>query len=114
MPAKKKATQKTRTIVQRPPRKQKEIAGLERVVDIELSDAAEELHSIRTDRIALSQKEHEAAAWLVELMKKKNVDTYIDEDLELRATLRAGADKVSVRKLKVKDEAPALDADAAE
>ncbi len=90
-------------------KRQTEIPGTERQVDEELSDAAERLHSIRTDRMELQTKEAGAQAELLELMRQRKMESYIDEDLELKVTVRHGEDKISVTKLKT-PKAPA-DAD---
>ncbi len=82
---------------------QAEIPGTERAVDEDVSDAAEALHRIRTERMDLTQKESVAAGELIAVMREKGLETYVDEDLEIKVTLRQGRDKVSVTRLKTED-----------
>lgn len=86
------------------PRKQTEIPGTERQYDEEVSDAASALHKIRTQRMKLTAKESEAAEKLLELLRARKLDSYVDDDNELRVTLRPGKDRVSVTKIKDEDE----------
>lgn len=81
-------------------KKQTEIPGTERVVDEAVSDAAERLHSIRVKRIKLQADESEAEAELLTAMQERKMEKYIDEDLELVATVKHGEVKVSVTKLR--------------
>lgn len=86
------------------PRKQTEIPGTEQAYDEELSDAASALHKIRTARMKLTAKESEAAEKLLDLMREKKVESYVDDDNELRVRLKPGKDRVSVTKIKEEDE----------
>lgn len=81
-------------------KKQTEIPGTERVVDEAVSDAAEALHLVRNQRMKLSEQESEAAETLLTVMREKGLESYVDEDLELRVIIKHGADKVSVTKIK--------------
>ncbi|MEM9194319.1 MAG: hypothetical protein AAGF12_34400 [Myxococcota bacterium] len=95
-------------------RKQTEVPGTERQIDTEISDAAERLHKVRTARMKLTDKETAAAEDLIEVLERKGVEEYVDEDLELKVTLRKGKDRVSVTKLKDPPARVAPEADAAE
>ena len=81
-------------------RKQKEIPGTERKRDEEIATAAEDLHEVRTERMQLTTKETAAAQRLVEIMERKGVETYVDEELQIKVTLKFGGTKVSVQKIK--------------
>lgn len=91
-----------------PKRRQTEIPGTERPRDDELSDAADALHKVRKSRMKLTQKETEAADKLLDLMRSKKLTEYVDEDLELRVTIKEGKTRVSVTGLK-DDEAEAAE-----
>lgn len=77
-------------------RKQSEIPGTERQRDEQLAAAADDLHDVRKRRMKLTEKEAAAAERLIEMMQEKDVDEYIDEELELRVRLKLGKNRVSV------------------
>jgi len=96
-------------------KKQTQIPGTERVVDAELSAAAEHLQSVRAERMELSEQETAAANALIAHMIERKLDSYVDEDLGIRVALVRGEDRVSVRKIaKPKEEPVEPVAEAAE
>ena len=65
----------------------------------EIADAAEELHKIRTERIALTKQEDAAQSVLISVMEKHKLDVYKFEDgpRRLTVTIEPGKTKAKVR-----------------
>ena len=80
-------------------RRQREIPGTERKRDKALSDAAEHLYTLRDKRMRMQENESDAAERLLNIMKKKNIEVYVDQDLELRVDLKA-LERVKVSRFK--------------
>lgn len=78
---------------------QTEIPGTERPKDEELSAAAQDLADAGGTLSEAHKRRDETADRLIELMRKKGVTTYVDEDAKIRVDLRTGADKVRVTRL---------------
>jgi len=67
----------------------------------EIEDAAEELHAIRTERIALNRKEEEAQELLIRVMEKHELTVY--KLGPLIATLEPGKTKAKVKEVASKE-----------
>lgn len=81
-------------------KRQKELEGFERPNSIpELDAAAENFKSASKRRKNAQDKEIEARAVVIQLMKDNKLTVYEDRDADLIVTLSAGADKVSVEEL---------------
>jgi hypothetical protein len=93
-------------------KKQTEIPGTERQRDDEIALAAEDLRDVRARRMALSEEETAAADRLIDLLRKKKRDVYVDEEGGYRVALKPGRTRVSVTTLRDDDDSE--DAEAAE
>ena len=63
----------------------------------EVEDAAEELHEIRTERIAMNKREDDAQATLVSVMEKHKLDVYKFANGALIVTIEPGKTKAKVK-----------------
>lgn len=78
--------------------KQGELPGFERPRDEELDAAAEDVNEADALRGKYQEQGEGARMRLLDLMRKKGLSTYVSEDRRLRVDIKAGHDKVSVKK----------------
>jgi hypothetical protein len=69
----------------------------------EVEDAADNLHSIRTERIGLNKREDDAQALLVSVMKKHELEVYKFADGSMIVTLEQGKTKAKVKEVEESD-----------
>ena len=76
---------------------QDELPGIESEKIPGIEKAAKKLHEIRTDRMALTQKEVEAATALIAIMQEHGVEVYECKTFEGTVKVKPGKTKVSVK-----------------
>jgi hypothetical protein len=86
-------------------KQQTEIPGTERAVIAEVEEACEDYRLLRDQRMALSEKEAEAKARLIDRMKAHSVKAYryADQDGVERKASIAEKENVKVSKVKTSD-----------
>lgn len=70
----------------------------------EVEDAAEELHGVRTERIALNKKEEDSQATLISVMQKHKLDVYKFENLIV--VIEPGKTKAKIKEAEAPKEDP--------
>lgn len=93
--AKKKSTKKR---ARRKVPRQKQITGTERQKFPDLSEAAEVYEELKVSRMDLGREELEAKAKLMKLMQEHELESYVDDELQLEVFLEHGAVNVKVKK----------------
>lgn len=78
------------------PPAQTEVPGTERVVHSDITKKADQLYSVRAERMELSEEEGKLAAELLALMKKHGETTYTEGDMTV--TVVAVDERVRVKK----------------